>query len=108
MIKKIFNKIKFILGYLMVFIFFWYLNSGFLAGEIWLPLQALFFTIICYFILKVRKLRLIHWFVFIASLYFSSAILEIFKVQVFPEIIASSGFGVLVILIAPRILVRSD
>lgn len=108
MIKIILNKIKVFVFFIFLFLFYWFLNSGFLIDPSWLIIQAIFFTIMSRLIFINQKISLSHWFLFIALLYFVSAILEIFNIAVFPEIASSSGFGVLVILVVSRLFVNKE
>ena len=104
MIKQILKFLSFLTS---LFLLFWFLNNGFLVEPVWQPIQAAFFAGICCIFFKYRKIKLSYWFIFIGFLYLVSAVLEIFKVLIYPEIAASSGFGVLVILIISRVF-RKD
>lgn len=84
---------------LLLFLFFWFLNSGFSYEQIWLIVQASFFAIISLFIFKYKNIKLMYWFLLIGLFYLTSMVLEIFKIGTLPEILASTGFGILTILI---------
>ncbi|MDP1743245.1 MAG: hypothetical protein Q8L51_00490 [Candidatus Amesbacteria bacterium] len=83
---------------LLFFLFFWFLNSGFSYDKIWLITQALFFALITPLIFRLKYIKIKHWFIFIGILYLASMILEIFKEATYSEILSSTGFGVLTIL----------
>ncbi len=83
----------------LLFLFFWFLNSGFSYSQIMPIAQALFFAIIISLIFKLNYIKLKHWFIFIGILYLASMMLEIFKEAIYSEILASTGFGTLTILI---------
>ncbi len=94
--------------FVILFLFYWFLNNGFLVEPLWLPIQAAFFTAITAVIFKYTKVKLVFWFYLIGFCYITSMVLEILKVFVLPNIAASTGFGILVILIISRLLKRSD
>ncbi len=104
MIKPITTILKFTI----LFLVFWFLNNGFLIEPKWVPIQAAFFALISMIMIKYKKIELKYWFYLVGLSYVASGVLEIFKIQTFPEVMASTGFGVLEILIISRVLVRSD
>ncbi len=91
-----------------LFMTFWLLNNGFLIEPIWQPIQAAFFTLITVVIFKYIKVKLIYWFYLVGVFYVASAIFDFFKILIIPDIMASTGFGILVIVIVVRFLKRSS
>jgi hypothetical protein len=104
MIKKIIKFSKII----WLFVIFWFLNSGFSIKPIWQPIQAGFFAGVVIIMFKYTRIKLIHWVCLVGLCYVLSAILEIFNVQIFPDITANTGFGILVILVIHHFLKRSN
>lgn len=104
MIKKIIKKGRILVLFLSLFAFYWFLNSGFLANPFWLPLQAVLFTCTTFLAFKYKQIKLAFWFSLVGSLYILSSVLEIFKYQQFSVMAASTGFGILVILIVSNLL----
>ncbi len=94
--------------FLSLFILFWFLNSGFLTYSWWLVTQAGLFTVVTFVIVKHQKIKLFFWFVIIGSLYILSSIFEIFKLMEMSVIAASTGFGILIVLIVFYSLKRSN
>lgn len=103
MIKTIVKYIRFLIVFLFLFATYWFLNSGFLANPLWLPVQAGFFAMISFFIFKYRRLKLILWFIVVGFFYIASSLFEIFQFPDLSVIAASTGFGVLVILIVSQV-----
>jgi len=105
------NTIKYskkTVAFLSLFILFWFLNSGFLTYSWWLVAQAGLFTVITFVIVKHQKIKLFFWFVIIGLLYILSSIFEIFKLIEMSVIAASTGFGILAVLIIFFSLKRGD
>jgi hypothetical protein len=99
MIRKIIRYIQAPVIFLLLFAFYWFLNSGFLTDPLWLPIQASLFTVITLFIFRYQKIKLVFWFLAIGLLYISTAVFEILQLRQASIMAASTGFGVLVIVI---------
>ena len=82
-----------------LFMLFWFLNNGFLMTPSWQPIQAIFFTAVTVIIFKYTKIKLKYWFCLIGLLYIISAVLEVLKVHIFSDVMASTGFGILIIVV---------
>ncbi len=89
-----------------IFTFYWFLNSGFLADPLWLPIQAAMFTVITLFISRYKKTKLSFWFLTTGLFYVGSFIFEVVKLREMSVVSASTGFGILVIVILFRVFER--
>lgn len=104
MIKKLIPYVKNLAIQILLFAFYWFVNSGFLTNPLWLPLQAALFTVITLLMFRYRRIKLSYWFVAIVLLYALSATFEIFKLSQLSIMAASSGFGILTIVILFEVL----
>src|SRR5438552_3952026 len=104
MIKKVITSLKFV----GLFLIFWGLNNGFLIEPLWQPVQAIFFACVTLAMFKYSKVKLIYWIYLVGLFYLLAMVMEISKVLILPNILASTGFGILVILVMLRSLKRSS
>ena len=104
MTKKLTVYVKNLSVSILLFALFWFVNSGFLTETLWLLVQAGLFTVVTLLIFKYQKIKLAHWFLVIVFLYVSSAVFEIFELPQISIMAASSGFGILTIVILFQVL----
>ena len=90
--------VKSALVFIVSFIIFFFLNTGFYEEPLWLVLQAVFFAfvVVFMFIKKVRRI----WLIYSALVFFVGMVVSILFESVFlAEVLGSTGFGLVIILL---------
>lgn len=101
MYKKIFK----LFAIIILFLIFWFLSNGFLVNILGV-VESVFFTAIVVIVFKYKEIKLKFWIYCVIALYATSAITEILKMATFPDVVASLGFGILIIAILVNSLRR--
>ena len=90
--------VKSALVFIVSFIVFFFLNTGFYEKPLWLVIQAVFFALVVVFIFleKIKKIWLIYFFL---ALFVGMVISILFENVFVAEVLGSTGFGLVIILL---------
>jgi len=90
--------VKSALVFIVSFIIFFFLNTGFFEKPLWLVFQAVFFALVVVFMF-LKKVRRI-WLIYSALVFFVGMVVSILFENVFvAEVLGSTGFGLVIILL---------
>ena len=90
--------VKSALVFIVSFIIFFFLNTGFFEKPLWLVLQAAFFALVVLLLFLNRLKRL--WLIYFFFALFMGMVASILFENVFvAEVFGSTGFGLIIILL---------